>query len=265
MLARILILAAAILCLTAMPLRAADTVCIHCHGGQGKEYLRQPVALWSSSVHRQNGISCHDCHGGDPSDAEKAMSPEAGFIGPPKKAEVPAFCGRCHVGVKENYLQSAHGLAFLAGKGPHCVTCHSNHGVQIASPELINEKSCSRCHEYGRAGEIKEAIATTDQLIARLQGELPPLHRQGITTKSLETRLFALRNEFHQLFHAVDVDRIKKESEGYRQQLATIDRELIAIHHQLDRRQRAGAGVVALLLLTGVVAFRLYRTYRPEG
>jgi len=28
-----------------------------------------------------NGISCHDCHGGDPTDYEMAMTPERGFAG----------------------------------------------------------------------------------------------------------------------------------------------------------------------------------------
>lgn len=262
MFVRICLLALVTLLAPSLPAQAATTVCIRCHGGQAKEYLKKPVALWGTSVHSKNGISCHNCHGGDPNDFDKAMTTEAGFIGPPTKEEVPAFCGRCHIGVKDNYLQSAHGKAFLEGRGPHCVTCHSNHAVQVASPELINQKTCSRCHEYGRAEEIKQAISSTDQMIARLQTALPPLHRQGIATKGLENRLFALRNEFHQLFHSVDIDAIKKESAGYRKQLGAIDQEVAGINHQLDRRKQAGAGVIALLLLASFLAFRLWGAYR---
>ena len=136
---------------------AEDSVCLQCHAAlEGR--LSAPVSAWRTSIHAQNGISCPDCHGGDPTDFAMAMDLERGFVGVPKYDEVPAFCGRCHVGVKEDYLHSAHGKALNSG-GPQCVSCHGNHSVNQASLELINPTACSRCHEFGRADEIKQPWA----------------------------------------------------------------------------------------------------------
>jgi hypothetical protein len=77
------------------------------------------------------------------------MTAERGFIGVPDYAEVPAFCGRCHVGVEEDYRASLHGQVVEFG-GPNCVSCHENHAVQVATIDLINEVSCSRCHSYDK-------------------------------------------------------------------------------------------------------------------
>ena len=55
---------------------ADETVCLQCHAGLSG-HLSAPVADWKTSVHAENGISCHDCHGGDPTDMAMAMSQAA--------------------------------------------------------------------------------------------------------------------------------------------------------------------------------------------
>lgn len=241
---------------------AEETVCIQCHGGQAGA-LGAPVEAWRGSVHAENGISCHGCHGGDPTDFAMAMSPERGFVGVPAEAEVPDFCGRCHVGVKEDYLQSKHGQALGEG-GPTCVTCHGNHAVARATADLINEEDCSRCHEYGRAEEIKAAVTETDRMIAELDADLAGLHRVGITTGAMEGRLFSLRNEFHRLFHSVDVELVRKQTQGFQDRLGQLRTKVEAIRAELDQRKLWGAGVVVLFLLAGIIAALLRRTYGQE-
>jgi hypothetical protein len=242
--------------------KEAETVCIQCHGGQPGR-LGAPVGEWRTSVHAANGISCHGCHGGDPADFAMAMSPERGFLGKPAAQTIPEFCGRCHVGVKEDYLASAHGRALGRG-GPHCVTCHGNHAVQTATPELINSRDCSRCHEYGRAGEIKSAVAETDRTITGLAQQLKALHRIGIVTKDMEGELFALRNQFHRLFHSVEVDKVRSRTAGFQAELGKIRGRLTAIEAELDRRKRWGGGVVALLVACGILAWFLHRSYMRD-
>ena len=97
-----------------------EIVCIQCHSTLPGKY-GEPVRLWRGSIHEANGIACNSCHGGDPRDSSKAMSPERGFVGAPKEADIPAFCGRCHVGVLKEYLSSRHGQSLGTG-GPTCVT-----------------------------------------------------------------------------------------------------------------------------------------------
>jgi hypothetical protein len=242
--------------------KEAETVCIQCHGGQSGR-LSAPVEAWRKSVHAANGISCHGCHGGDPADFAMAMSPARGFLGKPAAQAIPDFCGRCHVGVKEDYLASAHGRALARG-GPHCVTCHGNHAVRTATPELINNKDCTRCHEYGRAEEIKAAVIETDRRITGLAQQLLALHRIGIATKDMEGELFALRNQFHRLFHSVEVEKVRSRTTGFQADLGKIRGRVAAIEAELNRRKLWGGGVVALLVAWGILALLLHKSYLKE-
>jgi len=251
-----------LLLLAPAALLAQETVCIQCHGAQSGR-LGEPVKLWQESIHAANGISCHDCHGGDPTDFANAMSPAKGFLGAPENEAIPAFCGRCHVGVKEDYLQSAHGQALGQG-GPQCVTCHGNHRVVAASPDLINPRDCTRCHTYGRAEEIKSAVAATDSMIESLDKDLAGLHRLGIDTKELKGELFSQRNEFHRIFHSVEVEKVRNRTAGFQEELGKVRGQVSAIENRLARRKFWGGIVVALLAAGGILALLIYKTYREE-
>jgi len=240
-----------------------ETVCIQCHGAQSGR-LGEPVGSWKGSVHEVNGISCHGCHGGDPTDMAMAMSPARGFLGVPGEKNIPDFCGRCHVGVKEDYLASAHGRALGSG-GPHCVTCHGSHRVKTATPDLINRRDCTRCHDYGRAEEIKSAVAETDRRITTLEQSLANLHRIGITTKEMDGELFALRNRFHRLFHSVEVDKVRSRTAGFQKELAGIGSRVARLEEELNRRKLWGGAVVVLLAGGGILALLIYRSYRRES
>lgn len=241
---------------------AAESVCLQCHAGlEGR--LAAPVAAWDSSIHAQNGISCPDCHGGDPTDFAMAMDPERGFVGVPEHGEIPEFCGRCHVGVKEDYFDSGHGRALHSG-GPQCVTCHGNHAVQTASLALINREDCSRCHEYGRAEEIKAAMLDTDRLLAGIQSDLDGLAKTGIRVREMEGETFALRNDFHRLFHTVDVERVREQTAAFQQRGGEIRTEIEAVQEELTTRKLLGAGAAGLLFLVSVICFLIRKTYRDE-
>lgn len=239
-----------------------ETVCIQCHGSQTGR-LGEPVKLWKTSVHAANGISCNDCHGGDPTDFGMAMSPDRGFLGAPKPKDIPAFCGRCHIGVKEDYLASKHGQALGKG-GPQCVTCHTNHAVQPASLALINKKTCTQCHTFERAAQIREALAGTDGMINGLEKDLDQLHRVGIAVKTMKGKVFSLRNRFHRLFHTVDVTKVKDETAKFQSELGKVGKEIDTIKAQLHQRKLWGGVAVALLVLAGIVFILLRRTYHEE-
>ena len=239
-----------------------ETVCIQCHSGQEAQ-LANPVTEWQQSIHAANGISCHDCHGGDPSDFANAMSPERGFVGAPDYAGVPDFCGRCHVGVRQDYGESAHGRAIERG-GAQCVVCHDAHAVKTAQIDLINEQDCSRCHEYGRAGEIKAAMIETDRLINAVEANLARLHRVGVATAKMKGALFDLRNRFHRLFHSVEIARVRHETAGFQAELAEIEQQIDAIDARLKERMLWGAAAVGLLVLGGVISTLIRKTYHDE-
>ncbi|MEW5807511.1 MAG: cytochrome c3 family protein [Acidobacteriota bacterium] len=145
--------------------------CIECHRDLGGE-LSAPVDAIKKDIHFQYGLSCADCHGGNPDiktdDYEVAMDKNKGFKGKPAPQEIPEFCGKCHASASymkkfdpnlqtdqlEQYRTSQHGL--LLGKGDRkvatCISCHGVHGIVGAKdplspvfPSNIVE-TCGKCH-----------------------------------------------------------------------------------------------------------------------
>ena len=243
----------------AMAAAGVQIVCITCHSTLPGKF-GEPVKLWQGSIHAESGIACNSCHGGDPADAANAMSPARGFLGAPKERDIPAFCGRCHVGVEKDYRASAHGRALGSG-GPTCVTCHGNHRVVKASLELINEKSCSRCHSFERARLIREAMQETEGVIASIDGKIGAFRSRGVDTDKLEKSLFALRNSYRSLFHNVNVELVKKESTRIQGELQRLDKVLQGLDATERERKLAGAGAVAGALLAALLFHLLKKSY----
>ncbi len=156
-----------------------DYNCITCHmdmtGGEPLESLDpdmarivRPVVDWQESVHREVGVLCVDCHGGDPTDMGIAMDPdEGGFKGKPAKADIPALCGKCHGDARlmrkynqrsdqlSLYTGSIHGIALLKkgdGEAASCTDCHGQHKIlRVKDPKsTVNRanvaETCGECH-----------------------------------------------------------------------------------------------------------------------
>ena len=144
----------------------AKDSCIECHSAMdGKE-----AAGYEKDIHRQQGFSCADCHGGDRNadDPQAAMSRAKGFTGKPARAAVPKLCARCHsdanlmhrynpqqrVDQLQQYQTSVHGKRLAAGDTAvaNCVDCHGVHGIRkvrdALSPvhPLKLPETCARCH-----------------------------------------------------------------------------------------------------------------------
>lgn len=262
MLKRSFLLVLAILAVMSMQcgtVLADEIVCITCHGALTGKY-GEPVKLWQGSIHAGNGIACHACHGGDSRDAANAMKKERGFLGAPKYNDVPEFCGRCHVGVLKDYLASGHGRALAKG-GPNCVICHGSHQILKPSLELINEKSCSRCHSYERAKVIRGAMQETEGMIVALDARIAGYKKLGTDTDRLEKELFSQRNRFHSLFHNVDVKRVTGESARIQAELKKLDTILKGLAEQGRKRKVAGAIAVAGALLAALLVHQLRKTF----
>src|SRR5438045_3044746 len=72
--------------------------CIECHSRLEDPRLSAPAKLFDNDIHRARGLSCNDCHGGDPNadTKEGAKDPRKGYLGKPKTLDIPAYCGKCH-------------------------------------------------------------------------------------------------------------------------------------------------------------------------
>jgi hypothetical protein len=227
-----------------------------------KPAFRKIPGEWRQSWHSQNGVSCHDCHGGDPADAAMAMSPLRGFVGAPKYRDVPEFCGRCHVGILKNYAESGHGKALKAsGRGPNCVTCHRSHGIQKADIDIINEQRCTQCHSYERAGTIKQSLSATEQKIWDIEKALRKLAAQGMYTGEEDKALFRTEAEYRTLFHTIDVVLVKEKTDGFAGQLDSLQKRVDSLFAELRSRRNFSGLVMFLFAGAGFVGYALAKTY----
>ncbi len=144
---------------------AADN-CFTCH-----EALSDKAStLFKRDVHFTKGVSCSDCHGGNPKseDMERAMDKAAGFIGVPKGDDISKACAKCHsdsekmksfgsalpINQWETLQTSVHAKLSVSGREhiTQCTTCHNAHGiVSVKNPSspvfpLNVVKTCAKCH-----------------------------------------------------------------------------------------------------------------------
>lgn len=143
--------------------------CVVCHTQLGGDYAAV-VQRFSNDIHGKNGLSCHNCHGGDPTsdDVDISMNKAKGFLGAPAAQAIPEFCGRCHsnpgfiqrynpslpTDQLDKYWTSDHGRQIKAGntKVAQCVSCHSVHDIRSVKDPLapvypLNvPQTCAHCH-----------------------------------------------------------------------------------------------------------------------
>lgn len=141
--------------------------CLECHSKLEDE-LKAPVEGFKLDIHQQFGLSCADCHGGNPAKDDEALAKDKTFRGAPKRPQVPAFCARCHsdsayiktfnprlrVDQLDQYRTSRHGQLLQKGdtKVAVCTDCHGVHGIQTAKHPKSRTfpwnvpQTCGRCH-----------------------------------------------------------------------------------------------------------------------
>lgn len=237
--------------------------CVSCHRDLGGE-MAEAVVLWEKSYHHQMGNNCEGCHGGDPTDLAESMSPAKGFVGIPKKDQIPEFCGKCHVGVLENYKKSPHYAAFKKGSGPNCVTCHHNHDVQRASFDLINEKLCGQCHSFENGQKMRKAFVSAELALQDTKAELARLDQRGMPVKRLEEKFFALRNSLHQMTHTLDVPEIENKTQSVLSEVKGIQKEMDDFNQRVHRRWLIGAAVAAFLAVLIAALILLLKNIEEE-
>jgi predicted CXXCH cytochrome family protein len=165
-----MILLAALMGLGLLPgavLAQPKNSCLECHRGLEAE-LKAPAETFAQDIHQQFGLTCKDCHGGNPAQDDVDKAKDKTFKGAPKRALIPEFCARCHsdtaymrqfnpnlrVDQLSQYVTSKHGQRLKAGdtKAAVCTDCHGVHGIQTAKyPKSMTfpwniPQTCARCH-----------------------------------------------------------------------------------------------------------------------
>ena len=180
------------------------TTCVTCHAELDADMARRVA----EDVHVQKGLSCHHCHGGNPSaggdgDPEAAHDRSRGWTGRPARLGIPEFCGSCHADAAfmktfsprlrvdqfAEYRTSEHGRRNAEGdeKPAVCIDCHGVHGILKVSdprspvhPTAVAD-TCARCHEDEAL--MGQYLRKTDQRAAyRTSVHARALYEKGDTS-----------------------------------------------------------------------------------
>jgi len=124
----------------------ARVQCAACHDDIGGKY-HDSIHAWAKEKAglTRAAPSCADCHG---THDIKAHTDRDSRV---YRANVPATCGGCHAGVRDQYAHGVHGAALKAGRtdAPVCVDCHTAHSIQRAdtsASRLRVTAACGSCH-----------------------------------------------------------------------------------------------------------------------
>ena len=156
-------------------LAAQQNSCVDCHSDarflvQNKK-LYDYYQAWNLSIHQQEGVSCPDCHGGNPRAKTKAEAHGSAVLGssnassPINYRNIPATCAKCHKKVFAEFRQSEHykhlKVAAQEQQGPNCVTCHGSLNVSVLNVSNVR-RTCQQCHneKTQNSPEIPEEAET---------------------------------------------------------------------------------------------------------
>jgi hypothetical protein len=156
----------------------AKDSCLDCH-----RVMEGTSIPFQNDIHYKRGLSCADCHGGDPTsdDQNISMSPERGFRRRVTREGVAEFCGRCHSDAafmgkhdpKQRVDQVTLYAASVHARKPAgsdtiaatCVDCHGVHNTRaVSDPQSAVAparlaRTCGRCHADSSAEFQKSAHA----------------------------------------------------------------------------------------------------------
>jgi cytochrome b subunit of formate dehydrogenase len=136
------------------------TLCARCHRTGEKAAVRYTgeqtniVERYTESIHGtgliKSGLvvsavctSCHTAHSVLPADSLRSSV---------NRANIPATCGACHVGIEDQFEKSVHSTKMTATTKqlPVCADCHSAHTISRTDAQgfkLVIMDRCGKCHE----------------------------------------------------------------------------------------------------------------------
>ncbi len=153
---------------------AAANSCIECHSNQDF-YARFPKLYhyyedWVDSLHNQNGVTCEECHGGDPGAAAAEAAHEGIFpVSNPKSSlyfsQQPATCGACHRQKRAEFEQSKHfnALKSETNAAPTCTTCHPAMNKRPGYHSIVLN-ACTTCHGAGNRQNLSDIVDEAEDL-----------------------------------------------------------------------------------------------------
>jgi hypothetical protein len=206
---------------------------------------------WGDSIHMQEGVSCDDCHGGNPKASGKQKA-HAGSLGGAEATSavnfrnIPDTCGECHDDILEGFQKSEHFEHVLNEKdeeqqGPNCVTCHGSINVAVLNVTTI-EEICQQCHN-----EDSDNQPENPRKARALLNRFLSIHRyyryitvraDPVETKPFFARIDAQIRDLSVTWHSFDLEVITKKTEAVLEELKA-KRGEVAAAYKKDREERS--------------------------
>ena len=229
--------------------------CIDCHSDSELMVTNKKIydyfVRWGDSIHKQEGVSCDDCHGGNPeiSDKQKAHDGSLGGAEPTSAVNfrnIPDTCGECHDDIFEGFQKSEHFEHVLREEneerqGPTCVTCHGAINVATLNVTTV-EEICQQCHNEesdNQPANPREARALLNRLLS--------IHRyyryitvrgDPVETKPFFARIDAQISDLAVTWHSFDLETIAKKTEAVLGDLKAKRGEVAAAHKKAQAQER---------------------------
>jgi hypothetical protein len=233
-----------------------ESSCEACH--RDREFLVKNKKLydyyqqWDASVHRQEEVTCDNCHGGDPSARGEAEAHGDGVGADDPKSgvyfkNVPETCGTCHEEILESFLKSDHAEHIDAkadeDQGPTCVTCHGSIDVGVLNVNSV-EAACARCHNE-KTDNHPETPDRAQTILNRFLSIQRFYRYISIRAKPADAKPFFVDmdvqlSHLSQTWHTFDLDEIESETADVLAQLKA-KREEIRRQRAQDRPERKAA------------------------
>jgi cytochrome c3-like protein len=125
--------------------KVAKVSCATCHDDIASKY-HDSIHAWAKEKAGLIGApACADCHG------KHDIRPHTDTESRVFRTTVPATCGGCHAGIKEQFDRGVHAAKLKIGdsRAPSCADCHTAHTIQRADTEkwrLAVTAECGTCH-----------------------------------------------------------------------------------------------------------------------
>lgn len=231
----------------------ATDSCVDCHSKGAflvtNKKLYDYFQRWGSSVHKQEGVTCGDCHGGDPRSSDKGKAHGGDLDAAKAKSAVnfrniPKTCGGCHEDIYEGFRESTHFEHVVSkdqeDQGPTCVTCHGSINVAVLNVNTVGD-TCRKCHNeetQNSPENAEEARALLNRFLS-IHRYYRYITRRGdpAETKQFFDEFDAQIRDLSVTWHTFDLDAIGEKTEAVLHQLR-VKREEIATAHKQDRESR---------------------------
>lgn len=205
-----------------------ENQCDACHS-QYKWISQNPVLYeyyqdWLRSPHKNAGITCDACHGGDPTKADEDEAHEGVMAVDDPRSKVnylnqPETCGVCHRDIADRQKTSAHYKALRENKAaPSCATCHRAMNKKPFYGSII-QLQCLNCHGESehkvKGGATPQQVALAREILHRLHVAKGYLGWTSVYYASQDwpgdskQKIEQLRRDYHEVVvmgHGLDLD-----------------------------------------------------------